>query len=88
MGGLCRYVIFGLFISAVNLFVVATTCYANLAYRPDGLALLRAGRSASDTLDELTAADEQRETRQAGVVDASGSAATFSGSGATRGPAG
>ena len=60
---------------------IATQSYANLAYRPDGLALLRAGRSASDTLDELTAADEQRETRQAGVVDASGSAATFSGSG-------
>ena len=60
---------------------IATQSYANLAYRPDGLALLRAGRSASDTLDELTAADERRETRQAGVVDASGSAATFSGSG-------
>ena len=60
---------------------IATQSYVNLAYRPAGLALLRAGRSASDTLDELTAADEQRETRQAGVVDASGSAATFSGSG-------
>ena len=60
---------------------IATQSYANLAYRPDGLALLRAGRSASDTLDELTAADEQRENRQAGVVDASGAAATFSGSG-------
>ena len=60
---------------------IATQSYANLAYRPDGLVLLRAGRSASDTVDELTAADEQRETRQAGVVDASGSAATFSGSG-------
>jgi uncharacterized Ntn-hydrolase superfamily protein len=60
---------------------IATQSYANLAYRPDGLALLRAGRGAADTLDELTAADEQRETRQAGVVDASGSAATFTGSG-------
>ncbi|HEX2497939.1 MAG TPA: DUF1028 domain-containing protein [Actinomycetes bacterium] len=60
---------------------IATQSYANLAYRPDGLALLRAGRSATDTLEELTAADEQRETRQAGVVDASGSAATFTGSG-------
>ena len=60
---------------------IATQSYANLAYRPDGLALQPAGRSAADTLDELTAADEQRETRQAGVVDASGSAATFTGSG-------
>jgi len=60
---------------------IATQSYANLAYRPDGLALLKAGRDAQATLDELTAADEERETRQAGVVDANGDAATFSGSG-------
>lgn len=60
---------------------IATQSYFNLAYRSAGLALLRAGRSASDTLDALTAADEQRKIRQAGVVDAGGSAATFSGSG-------
>jgi uncharacterized Ntn-hydrolase superfamily protein len=58
---------------------IATQSYANLAYRPDGLALLAAGRSAQETLDALTAADEQREQRQAGIVDGHGGAATFSG---------
>ncbi|MGH8939089.1 MAG: DUF1028 domain-containing protein, partial [Actinomycetes bacterium] len=42
---------------------VATQSYANLAYRPDGLAMLRDGRSAQETLDALTAADEGREQR-------------------------
>lgn len=60
---------------------VATQSYANLAYRPEGLALLRAGRSAQETLDALTAADEGRDQRQAGIVDAAGRSATFTGSG-------
>jgi uncharacterized Ntn-hydrolase superfamily protein len=59
---------------------IATQSYANLAYRPDGLAQLREGRIAQLTLDTLVAADEQRETRQAGIVDAAGTAATFTGS--------
>ena len=58
---------------------IATQSYANLAYRPDGLALLRGGKSAQATLDALTAADDERETRQAGIVDATGAAATFTG---------
>jgi uncharacterized Ntn-hydrolase superfamily protein len=59
---------------------IATQSYANLAYRPDGLAQLREGRIAQLILDTLVAADEQRETRQAGIVDAAGTAATFTGS--------
>ena len=60
---------------------VATQSYANLAYRPDGLAMLRDGRSAAETLDALTGADAERDSRQAGVVDASGRSATFTGTG-------
>jgi len=60
---------------------IATQSYANLAYRPDGLAHLAAGLSAQETLDALTAADELRDSRQAGVVDGRGRAATFSGVG-------
>jgi uncharacterized Ntn-hydrolase superfamily protein len=60
---------------------IATQSLANLAYRPDGLAMLRDGRSAQQTLDALTAADERREDRQAGIVDADGTSATFTGSG-------
>jgi uncharacterized Ntn-hydrolase superfamily protein len=60
---------------------VATQAYANLRYRPDGLGLLRAGRSAADTLAALTGGDDLREQRQAGVVDRDGGAATFTGTG-------
>lgn len=58
---------------------IATQSYANLAYRPDGLGHLQAGKTAQETLDLLTAADELRESRQAGIVDGEGRAATFSG---------
>ncbi len=60
---------------------VATQSYANLAYRPDGLAMLRSGRGAQDTLDALVAGDEGRVQRQAGLVDAHGGAATYTGVG-------
>ncbi|MCU1593734.1 MAG: fimbrial assembly protein FimA [Frankiales bacterium] len=58
---------------------IATQAFANLAYRPDGLALLSAGSSAQEVLDALTRQDEGRAQRQAGVVDREGRAATFTG---------
>jgi uncharacterized Ntn-hydrolase superfamily protein len=58
---------------------IATQAYANLAYRADGLAQLRHGRRAQLTLDSLVATDDKRESRQVGVVDAAGAAATFTG---------
>src|SRR5919109_464750 len=58
---------------------IATQSYANPRYGPDGLALLRAGRSAQETIDELTGADDGRAHRQVGIVDAHGRAATFTG---------
>lgn len=58
---------------------IATQSYANLAYRPEGLALLRDGRSAQETLDTLVAGDELRAQRQAGIVDAAGRAASYTG---------
>jgi uncharacterized Ntn-hydrolase superfamily protein len=60
---------------------VATQSYANPRYGPDGLALLRQGLAADDVVARLTAADEGREQRQLGVVDAHGGSATFTGSG-------
>jgi uncharacterized Ntn-hydrolase superfamily protein len=59
---------------------IATQSYANLAYRPLGLAHLEMGASAQQALDGLTAADDRREQRQAGIVDARGGSATFTGS--------
>src|SRR4051795_9579995 len=59
---------------------VATQAYANPRYGPDGLALLREGLSAPDVVARLTEADEGRDHRQLGVVDARGNGATFTGS--------
>jgi len=59
---------------------IATQSYANPRYGPDGLALLRDGLSAEDVVERLTAADEDRDHRQLGVVDREGRAATYTGS--------
>jgi uncharacterized Ntn-hydrolase superfamily protein len=58
---------------------VATQAYANPRYGPDGLALLREGRTAQEVVDALVAADDGRDHRQVGVVDTRGGAATFTG---------
>jgi uncharacterized Ntn-hydrolase superfamily protein len=59
---------------------IATQSYANPRYGPDGLALLREGRTAEQVVEALTSADEGRDERQVGVVDGAGRAATFTGS--------
>src|SRR4029453_11518931 len=60
---------------------VATQSYANPRYGPDGLRLMREGLSAQDTVARLTEADDGRDQRQVGLVDAQGRAATFTGPG-------
>lgn len=60
---------------------IATQAMANTLYKRDGLAGLADGLSAQQTLDRLLAADQLREERQVGVVDASGESATFTGKG-------
>jgi uncharacterized Ntn-hydrolase superfamily protein len=60
---------------------VATQAYANPSYGPGGLRLLRDGLSAEDTVARLTEADEGRDQRQLGAVDAHGGSATFTGPG-------
>jgi uncharacterized Ntn-hydrolase superfamily protein len=58
---------------------VATQALANPRYGPDGLALLRDGLSAGEAVAALIEADEGRDDRQVGVVDAQGRAATYTG---------
>lgn len=58
---------------------VATQSLANPVYGSEGLELLAKGQSAEQTLQLLTEGDEDRDWRQAGVVDASGRPATFTG---------
>jgi len=60
---------------------VATQAHANLAYRPQGLALLRTGVDPAGVVAGLTAADGGRAQRQVGVVGATGDGATFTGDG-------
>ena len=58
---------------------IATQAYANPRYGPDGLELLRAGLAADEVVDRLTTADDGRDHRQLGVVDAEGRGATYTG---------
>lgn len=58
---------------------IATQSYANLAYRPQGLMLLRTGVAPSDVVAGLIAADPGRAQRQFGVVGRTGDGATFTG---------
>lgn len=58
---------------------VATQSYCNTTFGPLGLDLMAEGYSAQDALNGLVAADEGRAHRQAGVVDAHGRAATYTG---------
>ena len=58
---------------------VATQSFVNLHYLPDGLALLAQGVPAHEVVARLTAADELREQRQLGVVDAHGGSEAFTG---------
>ncbi|MFF5180023.1 DUF1028 domain-containing protein [Micromonospora sp. NPDC000316] len=58
---------------------LATQAHVNLAYRPQGLALLRTGVAAADVVAGLVAADGDRAHRQLGVVGASGPGASWTG---------
>ena len=59
---------------------VATQAWANMRFAPEGMALLREGHSAEEVVELLTRADEGRDHRQLGVVDANGRAASYTGS--------
>ena len=60
---------------------VATQSAANYLYGPDGLALMTRGRPPRTPSKMLTDADEGRDHRQAGIVDAQGRSATYTGAG-------
>src|SRR5438270_3537351 len=60
---------------------IATQAYANPRYGPDGLALLREGVAAAEVVERLVSADDGRDERQLGVVDARGGSASWTGPG-------
>jgi uncharacterized Ntn-hydrolase superfamily protein len=65
--------------AAAEVGALATQAYANLNFRPQGLALLRTGTAAVDVVAGLVAADGGRAQRQLGVVGTTGDGATFTG---------
>jgi uncharacterized Ntn-hydrolase superfamily protein len=60
---------------------IATQSWANTSYGPRGLRLLAQGLSAAEALERLVRRDKDRAQRQAGIVDAQGRAATYTGTG-------
>jgi len=58
---------------------IATQASVNVSFGPIGLELLRAGRSATETVAALLASDDRPAVRQLGVVDAAGRTAAHTG---------
>jgi uncharacterized Ntn-hydrolase superfamily protein len=58
---------------------IATQSFANTTFGPKGLEMLAAGKTAQEVLDALLKDDPQASQRQAGIVDARGAPATFTG---------
>ena len=59
--------------------VVATQSFVNVAYGPEGLALMKSGRSAPDVLADLVGRDPEQDLRQVAMVDAAGNCAAHTG---------
>ncbi|WP_205502686.1 DUF1028 domain-containing protein [Rufibacter psychrotolerans] len=59
--------------------VVATQSFTNKSFGPRGLALMKQGKSAAETLKLLLANDPGREVRQVAILDAKGGVATHTG---------
>ena len=60
---------------------IATQAFGNTTYGPKGLELLAGGKTPAEVIEMLTSADEGRDRRQVGIVDAKGNAATYTGKG-------
>src|SRR3990172_3537202 len=58
---------------------VATQSFANTSFGPRGLTLMRNGATAEEALRILIATDSARQSRQAGIIDMRGNAASWTG---------
>jgi uncharacterized Ntn-hydrolase superfamily protein len=59
--------------------VVATQAFVNKSYGPNGLALMKNGKTATEALTELLAKDEGREVRQVAMIDVNGDVHAYTG---------
>jgi uncharacterized Ntn-hydrolase superfamily protein len=67
-------------VAAAGVGAIATQAYANTSYKRLGLAALADGLTADEAITQLLDADDGRDDRQVGIVDAHGAGATFTGS--------
>jgi uncharacterized Ntn-hydrolase superfamily protein len=76
-----RYLAVGAMVPAAEFDVgaLATQARTNMAYREDGLSMLRAGLGAKEVVGALVDSDDQAHERQIGVVDRDGVAAAWTG---------
>ncbi len=58
---------------------IATQSWANTSYGPHGLELLASGLSATEAMAQLIAEDQNRTSRQVGIVGVDGAPASFTG---------
>jgi len=58
---------------------IATQSFVNPAFGPEGLALLKEGKSPREALEALIGADEGRDFRQLAIIDRQGQVAAFTG---------
>ena len=65
--------------AAADAGAIATQSFANVAYGPKGLDLLRDGYEADTVIERLTQADDEAPSRQLGIVGSDGSVAAFTG---------
>jgi uncharacterized Ntn-hydrolase superfamily protein len=59
--------------------VVATQSFTNKSFGMRGLALMKSGKTAQQTLDELLSTDEGKAVRQVAILDAKGNVAAHTG---------
>lgn len=59
--------------------VVATQSFVNKSFGMRGLAMIKSGLTAQQTLDSLLATDAGRDVRQVGIVDVHGNVANYTG---------
>ncbi len=58
---------------------IATQSFVNVSFGPEGLKLLKEGKTAVDVLEELISKDEGRDFRQLAIIDANGNVAAYTG---------
>lgn len=58
---------------------IATQSFVNVSFGPEGLRLLKEGKTANEVLEELIKNDEGRDFRQLAIIDAKGNVAAYTG---------